>query len=182
MYRNIRGAGLVHPQEKKALRGSHSSLQTPTRTLVRWQTPAFLSGMGQEDKTQLEQEGVRWDISTKIFPRRTAKQQDRLPSEGVQPPHLEIFNIQLDKSLSDLVIAEPVVSRDLDWRPPEVPCDLYYPAILAVLLVMPLTLRARFSFSFLSGAPRGSWKHAYVPNFKKKASTTAFFWQGCKDE
>lgn len=45
---------------------------------------------------------VQLHILRNLFPNKTFKRRDRLPTEVVQTPSLEVFKIQLEKTMSNM--------------------------------------------------------------------------------
>jgi len=80
---------------------------------------------------KLKQERSWLDIK-KMFSSWEQPYSGRGCPEVVQSPSLEIFKMQLDRALGNLVCTyiEPPLSRRLDWRPPEVPMHLCCSVIL----------------------------------------------------
>ena len=52
---------------------------------------------------KLEESRIRLDVMKKLFPVRVVRYWNRLPSEVVNAPSLEVFEARLDGTLSNLV-------------------------------------------------------------------------------
>lgn len=102
----LRGARLVEPGEEMALGEPDSSFQYLWRGYQEdgaWLFTAVRGGRMRDSCHQLKQGKFKLHVRKSFLTVRAIKQWNKLPSEAVQSPSLQVFKTRLDKVLSSLV-------------------------------------------------------------------------------
>ena len=102
----LQGTRLVWPGEEAALRELDSSFQYLWRGCQEdrtWLFTAVHGGRVRDNCHQLKQGKFKLHIGKIFLTMRAIEQWNKLPSEAVQSPSLEVFKRRLDKVLSSLV-------------------------------------------------------------------------------